>query len=154
MKIKFSTFDSPRDHPQNRRRTREGSEPACVQTPLTWEGRGVAHAGRELRIIVLPWYRPVGVAIPPVRENRAVCKGKLSPRGTETTVPRPSAPGCGDTLKAQASDQRLIQGGDGPRRRPGLLSTGSPARRTPPHGDGSMYSQANVRTGKVLRPPI
>ena len=36
---------------------------------------------------------------------------------------------------------------------PGSLSTGSPAGRTPPHGDGSMYSQANVRAGKVLRPP-
>ena len=31
---------------------------------------------------------------------------------------------------------------------PGSLSTGSPAGRTPPHGDGSMYSQANVRVGK------
>ena len=37
---------------------------------------------------------------------------------------------------------------------PRSLSTGSPAGRTPPHGDGSMYSQANVRAGKVLRPPI
>ena len=37
---------------------------------------------------------------------------------------------------------------------PGSLSTGSPAGRTPPHRDGSMYSQANVRAGKVLRPPI
>ena len=37
---------------------------------------------------------------------------------------------------------------------PESLSTGSPAGRTPPHGDGSMYSQANVRAGKVLRPPI
>ena len=37
---------------------------------------------------------------------------------------------------------------------PGSLSTGSPAGRTPPHGDGSMNSQANVRGGKVLRPPI
>ena len=36
---------------------------------------------------------------------------------------------------------------------PGSLSTGSPAGRTPPHGDGSMYSQANVRAGKWLRPP-
>ena len=32
-------------------------------------------------------------------------------------------------------------------------STGSPAGRTPPHGDGSMYSQANVRVESVLRPP-
>ena len=37
---------------------------------------------------------------------------------------------------------------------PGSLSTGSPAGRTPPHGDGSMYSQANVREGSVLRHPI
>ena len=36
---------------------------------------------------------------------------------------------------------------------PGSLSTGSPAGRTPPHGDGSMYSQANVRVESVLRPP-
>ena len=36
---------------------------------------------------------------------------------------------------------------------PGSLSTGSPTGRTPPHGDGSMYSQANVRAGKVLRSP-
>ena len=34
---------------------------------------------------------------------------------------------------------------------PGSLSTGSTAGRTPPHGDGSMYSQANVRAVKVLR---
>ena len=37
---------------------------------------------------------------------------------------------------------------------PGSLSTGSPAGRTPPHGGGSMYSQANVRAGKYLRPPL
>ena len=36
---------------------------------------------------------------------------------------------------------------------PGSLSTGSPAGRIPPHGDGSMYSQANVRVESVLRPP-
>ena len=30
---------------------------------------------------------------------------------------RPSAPGCGDTLKALAGDQRPIYGGDRPRRR-------------------------------------
>ena len=36
---------------------------------------------------------------------------------------------------------------------PGSLSTGSPAGRTPPHGDGSMYSQANVRVESVLRLP-
>ena len=63
---------------------------------------------------------------------------------------RPSAPECGDTLKALAGDQRPIKGGDRPR---GSLSTGSLAGRTPPHGDDSMNSQANVLAGKVLRPP-
>ena len=47
-----------------------------------------------------------------------------------------------------------IQGGGQGNLAPGSLSTGSPAGRTPPHGDGSMYSQTNVRAGKVLRPPI
>ena len=49
----------PRHASNRRRRTREGPEPACVQTPLR---SGVAHAGKEGRINVLPWYRPVGVA--------------------------------------------------------------------------------------------
>ena len=68
---------------------------------------------------------------------------------------RPSAPECGETLKALAGDQRPIQGGDRPRRRlRGSPSTGSPAGRALPQGDGSMYSQANVRAGKVLRPRV
>ena len=49
----------------------------------------VAHAGREGRINVLPWYRLVGVAIPPVgrKGGRAGLpqKGKW-PRGAGTTV--------------------------------------------------------------------
>ena len=61
---------------------------------------------------------------------------------------RPSAPGYGDTLEAPASVQHSIQGGDQGNQAPGSLSTGSPAGRTPPHGDGSMYSQAYVRAGK------
>ena len=49
---------SPR-HAINRRRwTREGPEFACVQTLSI----GVAHAGGEGRIHILPWYRLVGVA--------------------------------------------------------------------------------------------
>ena len=36
---------------------------------------------------------------------------------------------------------------------PGSLSTGSPAVRTPPHGDGSMNSQANVWAGKCAAAP-
>ena len=57
---------SPRHVCNKRRRTREGPEPACVQTPFFL---GVAHAGRGGRINVLPWYRPVGVAKPPVRRK-------------------------------------------------------------------------------------
>ena len=38
-------------------------------------------------------------------------------------------------------------GGDQGNLAPGSLSTGSPAGRAPPHGDGSMYSQAYVRPG-------
>ena len=41
---------------------------------------------------------------------------------------RPSAPECGDTLKALASFG-LIQGGDQGNLAPGSLSTGSPAGR-------------------------
>ena len=98
--------------------------------PLT---SGVAHVGREGRIDVLPWYRPVGVAKTSSetqrRKSRAARKGKWPPRGAGTTVgtgkagengqhsgevggssawTRPSAPECGDTLKALAGDQRPI----------------------------------------------
>ena len=66
---------------------------------------------------------------------------------------RPSAPGCGDTLKALAgasvrSGVEIVS-----KTAPGSLSAGSPAGRTPPHGDGSMYSQANVRVGKCAAAP-
>ena len=62
---------------------------------------------------------------------------------------RPSAPECGDTLKALASFG-LIKGGDHGNLAPGSLSTGSPAGRTLlllKRRDGSMYSQAYVRLG-------
>ena len=63
---------------------------------------------------------------------------------------RPSAPGCGDTLKAQTSYGDLGWGSSS-KTAPGSLSTGSPAGRTPllkKRRDGSMYSQAYVRAGK------
>ena len=51
---------------------------------------GVAHAGGEGRINVLPWYRLVGVAKNSSetqrRKSRAARKGKWPPRGTVTTV--------------------------------------------------------------------
>ena len=118
------------------------------------------------------------------RKSRAARKGKWPPRGTETTVltypgsaprgtgkagengqhsgevgsssawTRPSAPECGDTLKALAGDQRPIKGGDRPRRRlRGRYRLGHRPAVLPPHGDGSMYTQANVRVECVLRPP-
>ena len=73
-------------------------------------------------------------------------------RGGGSPWTRPSAPECSDTLKALAGDQRPIQGGDQGDLAPGSLSTGSPAGRTPPHGNGSIYSQANVSAGKVRAP--
>ena len=39
--------------------------------------------------------------------------------------------------------------GSSSRTAPGSLSIGSRAGRTPPHADGSIFSQANVRAGKV-----
>ena len=53
--------------------------------------------------------------------------------------------------KRPASDQGW---GSSSKTAPWSLSTGSPAGRTPLHGGGSMYSQANVRAGKVLRLPL
>ena len=125
-----------------RRRTREGPEPACVQTPF--QSLGVAHAGREGRMNVLPWYRPVGVAKNSSesrrRKSRAAHEGQVAATwygddslhlswkcaqvtgkagengqnsgemGGSSPWTRPSAPECGDTLKALA-------GGDRPRRR-------------------------------------
>ena len=64
-------------------------------------------------------------------------------------------PGCRDTLKAPAGDPASHPGWrSSSKTAPGSLSTGSPAGRTAPHGDGSMYSQANVRAGKVLEPSV
>ena len=124
---------------------------------------GVAHAGGEGRINILPWYRLVGVPVPPVSRNggRTRLPARVSGRhvygddsphlflpkpavsggskecaritgkdgengqnsgemGGSSPWTRPSAPGCGDTLKALASDQRSILGGDRPRRRLGV----------------------------------
>ena len=63
---------------------------------------------------------------------------------------RPSAPECGDTLKALAGDQRSSRVGI-------VLEDGSGVAIdwvTCRSYSSAMYSQANVRAGKVLRPPI
>ena len=116
------------------------------------------------------------------RKSLAPRKGKWPPRGTGTTVltcPRSAPRGTGKAgengqhsgevggssawTRPSASEWRHTQGSSGrpasdlgwrssSKTAPGSLSTGSPAGRTPPHGDGSMYSQANVRVESVLRP--
>ena len=67
-------------------------------------------------------------------------------------------PGQDRRLPSVATHSRLWRASDlgwgsSSKTAPGSLSTGSPAGRTPPHGDGSRYSQANVRVESVLRPP-
>ena len=159
---------SPRQGWNRRRRTREGPELACVQTPLWF---GLAHAGREGWINILPWYRPVGrgktSSETQRRKSRAARKGKWPPRGTGTTLL--TYPGSAPWRTGKAGENGQHSGevggssawtrpsdlgwGSSSKTAPGSLSTGSPAGRTPPHGDGSMYSQANVRVESVLRPP-
>ena len=102
--------------------------------------------------------------------------GKWQPRGSETTVltcpgsaPRKRArhgqtpvrwaaahPGQDRRLPSVVTHSRLQRAtsvhnqrwGSSSKTAPGSLSTGSPAGRTPPHGNGSLYSKANVRVGK------
>ena len=74
-------------------------------------------------------------------------KGEM---GGSSPWTRPSAPECGDTLKALASFGSIL-GGDQGNLAPGSLSTGSPTGRTlllKKRRDGSTYSQAHVRAGK------
>ena len=124
---------SPR-HAFNRRlRTREGPEPACVQTHLLRGGTRQRGRANQRPAVVPSSRRGKNLQWHAWRKNRAVRKGKWSPRGTGMTVltyprsaprgtgkagdngqysgemggsspwTRPSAPGCGDTLKALAS---------------------------------------------------
>ena len=67
---------SPRQASNRRQRTRDGPEPACVQTPLCFE---VAHAGggRSVAKTSSETQR---------KKSRAARKGKWPPRGTGTTV--------------------------------------------------------------------
>ena len=51
---------SPRQVKNRRRRSRKSPEPSCAQTLLRF---GVAHAGEEGWINILPWYRSVSVEI-------------------------------------------------------------------------------------------
>ena len=111
------------------------------------------------------------------KEEEPGCpKGKWPPRGTGTTVltyprsapggtgkagengqnsmggsspwRRPSAPECGDTQVSCGRPALNLEWGSSSKTAPESLSTGSPAGRTLPHVDGSMYSQAYARAGK------
>ena len=55
----------------------------------------------------------------------------------------------GDKLKALAATSVRSRVGSSSKTAPGSLSTGSPAGRTLPHRDGSMYRQAHVSAGKT-----
>ena len=102
---------SPRHVCNWRRRTREGPELACVETPFL---SGVAG-----RINVLSWYRVVGVAKTSSetqrRKNRAARNGTWSPRGTGKPT-GPTYPGSAPrkqarlvkTVKIQVEIERLV----------------------------------------------
>ena len=65
-------------------------------------------------------------------------------------------PGQDRRLPTQGSSGRPASDlgwGSSSKMAPWSLSTGSPDGRTPPHGDGSMCSQANVRVGKCAAAP-
>ena len=170
---------SPRHVHNRRRRTRKVSEPVCVQTtllpgahagregpindPAVYRQVGVAKTSSETHR----------------KKSRAARKGKWPPRGTGNRQAPPILevrPGNRQGWWKRSSvrwDVRQLtldktvgsrvwwhtQGSSGrpaldlgwgsSKTTPGSLSTGSPAGRTPPHGDGSMYSQAYVRASKT-----
>ena len=172
---------SPRRAKNRRRRTRRGPELACVQTPLML---GVAHAGGEGWINILPgvaktlqWdAKEEEPGCPKRVSGRHVVRGRqFSPilevrpgnrqgwwkrsifrwNGRQLTLDK--TVGSRVWWHTQGSSWRPASDlgwGSSSKSAPGSLSTGSPAGRTPPHADGSIFSQANVRAGKVLRPPI
>ena len=130
---------SPRQVRNRRRRTREGPERACANTFAIGEGWinilpwyrliGVAKTSSETqrrksraaqeRSVVATWYGDDSPGSAPRKlTGKAGENGQHSGEmGGSSPWTRPSAPGCGDTLKAAASDPHLIWGGDRPRRR-------------------------------------
>ena len=108
---------------QQRAAADPGPEPACVQTPLS---PGWHTQGREGRIDVLPWYRPVAggktgcgtemavltsLGMRPGNRQSRWKRSKFRRRGGTLTLEKTEAPGCGDTTKASASFGS-IWGGD------------------------------------------
>ena len=94
---------------------------------------GVAHAGREGRINVLPWYRPAGVAVPPVsrtrRESRAAPK-RVSGRHVvrRTDSPHLSWKCAQVTGKAGENGQCPGEMCSSPWKRPSVRGSGDTAR--------------------------
>ena len=118
---------SPRQEHNRRRRTREGPEPACVQTPFR---HGVAHAGREGCINILPWYRLVGVAKTSSETQRrkswAARKGKWPPRCTGKPT-GPTYPGSAPRVRGKAGENGQNSGemgGSSPYARPSAPECG------------------------------
>ena len=166
---------SPRQVSNRRRRTREGPEPACVQTPFMLLGWHTQEGKDELTCCrgtvqpawQKPWVRRKG--------GRAGCPKRVSGRHVVREVRPGNRQGWWKRSKFRWNGRQLTldktvgsrvwwhtqdcsgrpasdEGwGSSSKTTPGSLSTGSPAGRAPPHGDGSMYSKANVRAGKVLR---
>ena len=111
---------TPRHVQNRRRRTREGPENACVQTPLVhgWHTQGEKdELTSSCGTVQSAWQKP------PVRRKggRAGLPGRVSGRGKagengqnsgemggSSPWTGPSAPDCGDTIKALAGDQRPI----------------------------------------------
>ena len=167
---------SPR-HACNRRRPARVPTCVCKHLSWRWHTQGEKDELTSCRGTVWSaWQKP------PVRRKggRAglPAKGKWPPRGTGNRHAPPilevrpgNRQGWWKRSKFRWDERQLTLdmtvGTQGSRGRPALdlgwgsssktppgsLPTGSPAGRTPPHGDGSMYSQAYVRVESVLRPP-
>ena len=132
---------------------------------------GVAHAGRRVNQhpAVVPSSRRCKTSSETQRrKSRAARKGKWPPRGTGTTVltyPRSAPRGTGKAgengrhsgevggSSALATSIRyrvviVLEDGSGV-----AIDRVTGWSYFPPHGDGSMFSQVNVRVESVLRPP-
>ena len=173
---------SPRQAFNRRRRTREGPEPACVQhLGGEWHRRGAkdeltsCRGPSSRRGKHLQWdakeeepgcpKRASGRHVVRRRQSSPILEVRPGNRqgwwkrstfrwnGRQLTLDKTvSSRVWWHTQGSNGRPASNLGWGSSSKTAPGSLSTGSPAGRTPPHGDGSMYSQANVRAGKVLRP--
>ena len=80
---------SPRDVVNRPRGTREGPEPACVQTLYSRGGKCTGIRANERPAVVPSSRRGKYLQLDARRKNRAVFKGKWSPRGTGNRLAPP-----------------------------------------------------------------